>query len=934
MRKGPFRFGRYTVLEQVGRGAMGVVFAAYDDALGRKIALKLVRTSEHDARHGQRLLREAQALARLSHPNVVGVHEVGEVDGALFIAMEFVHGTTLRAWSKTSRPWTEVLRVFRQAGEGLAAAHAQGLVHRDFKPDNVMIGDDGRVRVMDFGLARSDTAIDPDDRLLGTGPSRLESVSLTATGAVLGTPAYMAPEQLRGDVLDARADQFAYCIALFEALGGSRPFAADTWPELLGAIDRGPTELGDAIPRWLQRAVRRGLQVDPDQRFPDMQALLAALARDPAARSRRGLVLASVGVLAIGTAGVAVKWSLDRTAQCAGGADRVAEVWNDATADRVRAAFEATALAFAPAAATEATAGLDAYAEDWARAHGELCRATRISAERSDLALDRSMSCLERGRVQLAALVELLEHPDTGVVERSALAVASLPRIARCGDLDALLAEVPPPEDPQTAAAVVELERDLGAALVQRDLGQFPQAIPVVEALRVRARAIGHGPALARVELLLAELFDRTGAYPSSAATAEDALVTATASHDDELAARALTVLVWATGERLADLATGRRWARQSGAYLQRLGGPDEIVAAHHRSLGGLELAAGNPDLALDHFERALAARERLAGPDSALLVIPKMLVGNAQNGLGRFAEARAAYEGALALSMRRYGPAHPTTSILQNNLGAVLDRLGERAAARQQYSAAIAGMEASFGPNHPDLAAPLDAQGGLAHEDGDDAGALALHQRSLRITEANGGPDSPELVYALNNLGLVQRALGRLDDAAASYTRALAIVEKAFGPDHPHLISPTGNLALVRMAQGRDSEAETLLRRQVAMIEHDPAQPTSLATPLVNLATLARRRGADDEAEASFLRAYDVVTRTAPANHPDLCEPALGLAEVADAREKPDDAERWARRALAVCPVRPDGDGSHQAAQHLLERQLARGDENDGAPR
>jgi eukaryotic-like serine/threonine-protein kinase len=314
--------GRYLVLSPVGTGAMGVVLAAYDPELDRKIALKLLKPRGSALRRArERLQREAQALAKLGHPNVVAVYDVGVHDEQLFIAMEFVEGQTLGAWMAAApavstgggvgtspkapppaRPWREVLEVFVQAGRGLAAAHDAGLVHRDFKPDNVMLSRDGRVRVMDFGLARVD-----DD---ASDSRRTTDVvgSLTQTGALLGTPAYMPLEQFGGGLVDARSDQFSFCVALHEALYGERPFVGETIGELMGGLLEGAVRVptrGAAVPGWVRVVVLRGLATKPEDRFPSMPALLSALAADPVARRRRIALR-----LGLGLALVASTWGV------------------------------------------------------------------------------------------------------------------------------------------------------------------------------------------------------------------------------------------------------------------------------------------------------------------------------------------------------------------------------------------------------------------------------------------------------------------------------------------------------------------------------------------------------------------------------------------------------------------------------------------------
>jgi serine/threonine protein kinase len=272
--------GRYVVLARLGAGAMGVVLAAYDPELDRKVALKLLRPRGGDAGAARaRLQREAQALAKLNHSNVVAVHDVGVHAGHVFVAMEFVDGQTLGAWTQSApRSWRDVVGVFEAAGRGLAAAHASGLVHRDFKPDNVMIGKDGRVRVMDFGLARAtEGAVEPARAGdLPADKSDILATPLTQTGAMMGTPAYMAPEQFGGLEVTTRSDQFGFCVALFEALYGERPFGGET----LGALAFNATEgnvrdVGRTrdVPMWLRRVVLRGLSPRPEDRFPDMPRL-------------------------------------------------------------------------------------------------------------------------------------------------------------------------------------------------------------------------------------------------------------------------------------------------------------------------------------------------------------------------------------------------------------------------------------------------------------------------------------------------------------------------------------------------------------------------------------------------------------------------------------------------------------------------------------
>jgi predicted Ser/Thr protein kinase len=291
--------GRYVVMTHVGAGGMGRVYAAHDPELDRKVALKLLRAERNDDVGRNRLVGEARALAKLAHPHVVAVHDVGTVGEQVFVAMEYVSGTTLRQVLAQRRyGWRQVLELLLPVARGLAAVHAAGLVHRDLKPDNIMLGDDGRVRLMDFGLARAPRGGETGEEPTASGGAG-ENEALTRTGTLLGTPPYMAPEQWQGLVADARTDQLAFCVTLWEALYGERPFAGGTITELERAITRGtvtsPARASE-VPRWLRRVLERGLAVEPADRHPSMEALVEALAHGRRTARLRWLAAGTVAV--------------------------------------------------------------------------------------------------------------------------------------------------------------------------------------------------------------------------------------------------------------------------------------------------------------------------------------------------------------------------------------------------------------------------------------------------------------------------------------------------------------------------------------------------------------------------------------------------------------------------------------------------------------
>ena len=371
----PLRVAGYRLIRKLGAGGMGEVFLAHDDALDRPVALKLVHAKlGHDPRFGERMRREARALAKLTHPNVVHVYEVGEHEGRIFLAMEYVAGRSLGEWIREHTPsWSQVLDAYLAAGEGLVAAHAAGLTHRDFKPDNVLRGDEGRICVADFGLARASTCSSEPGlgRDLGLSfesseaPSTLDE-RLSATGAVMGTPNYMPLEQIRGGIVDARSDQFGFCVALYEGLWRAQPHVAKNLSarEFVLADDQPEVPRRGEVPSWVWPIVRRGLARDPERRWPDMRSLLDQLRRAPIRRrARQRALLGSVALplaLAGGWIGLAPS-TVALADPCAIDEAALAGVWDDASRRALRQAFAASGLASAEQITKRVEDALDAW---------------------------------------------------------------------------------------------------------------------------------------------------------------------------------------------------------------------------------------------------------------------------------------------------------------------------------------------------------------------------------------------------------------------------------------------------------------------------------------------------------------------------------------------------------------------------------------------
>ncbi|HEY8377675.1 MAG TPA: serine/threonine-protein kinase, partial [Nannocystis sp.] len=440
-RRQPAAIGPFVVLRKLGEGAMGVVYAGYDVALDRKVALKLVRPAlVHNPSVRARMVREAQAMARLSHPNVVQVYQVGEHEDGLYVAMEYIDGRTLGEWLRAEpRPWQAALRTVCDAGRGLAAAHAAGLVHRDFKPDNVIVDASGRARVLDFGLVQSgaipggeleegaeSTHEAETESTMSAGSATLQASAvrwsgrLTEHGKVAGTPAYMSPEQHFGRPVGPHSDQFSFAITLYEALYGDLPFGADSWEAIRQRVQAGmvPTPLpGSRVPWRLYRVIVRALSLEPDDRWPDLATMIAALEHDPW-RSRRRVAI-TVGLLALASA---ASYGFARRhhagGSCEVGSAALAGVWDRARAEAVARAFAATGAPFSQDARVHVEAQLDDYARAWVAESRAACEA-QASGGQATRWLDLRLACLGRRRAHLAELVDVFAAADVAVVEHA-----------------------------------------------------------------------------------------------------------------------------------------------------------------------------------------------------------------------------------------------------------------------------------------------------------------------------------------------------------------------------------------------------------------------------------------------------------------------------------------------------------------------------------
>jgi eukaryotic-like serine/threonine-protein kinase len=834
--------GRYLITAALGHGGMGVVYAAYDPELDRRLAIKVLhphaRGSLGSSSGQQRMLREARAMAKLSHPNVVVVHDVGTVDRSVFVAMEYIEGCTLARWLEQSRrSWQEILAVFLAAGEGLAAAHRAGLVHRDFKPDNVMIADErplaqasGRVVVMDFGLARS--TVDADDHATGRAPVGEADTRLTQTGALLGTPAYMAPEQHLGADTGAHSDQFSFCVALHEALWGTRPFVGDTITALAMAVTSGARVEPDdhrGVPMRIHRAIVRGLAVDPAARWPGMRELLGELARDPARRRRRVLAIASVPVLALAGA-----FALDRigeapaVALCSGGEDRLAEVWDPARRQAIAAAMLATGLGHADDTRRRVELAVDAFADEWSAEFRDACEATNLRAVQSPELMDRRMSCLQRRLGELDAMLGELEHPSPAMIDRAVTGVARTTELSACSDTDRLLADTASPTDPEHRALVEAVQAQLAISLAQRTAGRAQESLATVTGALTQLDA--HDWPSLRAELMFAKAQNQSilGDIAGAERTMTDGYWIARGSGNDRAAAELAAELLGTIAETRPQEAV--LWEQQARADVERLGDDGEPRARLLDTLGLRATRLYQLDSAEQLHREALAIWIRIGGEQSIDVAVAEHGLGNVEFMRRRDDEAERHYRRALEIWRVRMGEGHPQLADVHVMLGNIAHRAGDLERAEREFEITLALLEAAYGDSHPDLGGALNGLALVYADRGEHERALATHLRVLAIELPADGPDHPQIATTEHNAAVSLAALGRHAEALERHRRGLSIRERALGAEHPQVSESLENVARELLALDRPAEAIAPLERALPIVVAAEGPPKFLA--------------------------------------------------------------------------------------------------------
>lgn len=763
--------GRYLVVERVGVGAMGQVFAAYDPELDRKVALKLLRPSsrsgDEEDRRRARLGREAQTLARLSHPGVVTVFDVGTWEQQLFIALELVDGGSARTWAaQKKRGWREVVRLWAQAGRGLAAAHAAGVVHRDLKPDNVLVRADGRAQVTDFGLAAGAQPSDTDGGAL--------DVAITETGVLLGTPAYMAPDQLEGAPATPASDQFGFCVSLWESLYGDRPFAGRSVAELARAARLGAPRApaSTAVPLSVRRLLLRGLDPDPRKRHPSMAALVDALERVALRPRRLGVAaLAAAAVVAV-IAAFAARASREtaRHPTCVLAEERQRAAWDDARRASMHGAFAGTGLSYAERAWAAVDGAVSARAGAWRAERAEACEAL-VGAAAPDPLFRARVACLDERLAELDAAVSVLASGGADPVNRSTAIVERMAPLGICAGISAARTDAEPCE------ACVALRADVERARSLRDLGRFAEAERTTrEAL---ARPAPPPAADLRATLLFehARVLDPLGRLDDAEREMFEAGLAAHRAGDRLLAAEAFAGLAFLVGYQRSRPDDGERWVLQAEA----LSAGDVRLTERLASVrGNIAARRGNLRLAEDRFREVEASVRKRLGAAHPVRGRALANLASAILHQDRADEALPLLKEAYDLFVAALGADHPDAFQALNSWGAALGNAGRFAEAVPVFEAALAGYKRTLGANHPHLGTAAMNLAEALYRLKRYAEARARYTEAVDAWERALGADTPDRALALAGLGQVHVAEGSCAEGLAQAERALAICAKS----------------------------------------------------------------------------------------------------------------------------------------------------------
>ncbi len=849
----PVRIGRFVVLERLGAGGMGVVYRAYDPKLDRRVALKVLHGWDEPGTRGSekllgeqaRLEKEARAAAQLSHPNVIGVFDVGVHDERVYLALEYVEGRTLGGWQRHVEPdWASVVRMYVQAGRGLVAAHEAGIVHRDFKPDNVLVGEDGRARVLDFGLARSSRA---------GGPRALESAEVrnalrTAelgescqSAAVAGTPAYMAPEQFLGVDVGPHSDQFGFCVALYEALFGDRPFEGDSALELALAVcdeaerPREPPR-DTPVPRRITDALQKGLAHEPDQRWSSLAALLDELedALDAPARRRRWAVLGLAGAILVGGSyGIASanQPTVVHVADpCAGIDDQLSSTWGEAQRAALKKAFAGAGLDYADTAADTAIARLDRFASSWTDMRREVCEAHHVDGTEDEVVNRVRVACLDRRQASMASTIEVLTtDADPTTVDQAGAVLDELGGVDACADTDRLVATYEEVGRLRHGGGEADGERvrkvldrallDLDRVRIAAALGRHDEALALLERIDTSLAGVDLPSTRAKVAMARGEL--QALAYDEAAVeTLEGALELALAADDPYTAQEAGEALFGAYVDVSGDLERARLVARTVVGLSKRPRATPELRASAAHVQGRLAMSEGRLAEASEHLAAACEGLAGALGPDSTYTLTCRMDQGGVFQERGLLDEGRTLLEDTSRRLATTHGEHHPMRGIAEFNLGTLLSSAGEAKAAGESYDLAETIFRAAYGDAYPQAPFLEWGRAELARRAGEPSDAVERMQTSVELGVAAFGEAHPQVADLRIALAGYLLDAARALEAREVLDMAWPVLEGTYGDDGVGMAEATLQRARMQLAVGATRKAQDTAERAATLAE------------------------------------------------------------------------------------------------------------------
>ncbi len=804
--------GRYVLLRPIASGGMGAVWAAWDPELDRNVALKLLlpRKSGRDERDA--LVGEARALARLSHRHVVQVYDVGTWGDEVWVALEYLGGTSLDRWVKARpRTWPEILERLLDAGRGLAAAHASELVHLDVKPGNVVVADDGVVRVLDFGLARR---VQVEPLSTDTGDVRTDTRD-RAPRAAVGTVGYIAPELMLGAEPDARCDQFGFCVMAWEALVGVRPFGGRARRDYERAVLQGgiaDPPAGTRVPRRVLRLLRRGLARRPEQRFDDMDALLLALTQARVSWPAKLALPAAVGAAAVGAIAL-VRGRAADAPSCDGGRAEFAAVWTPERRAAIERAFAATTEPYAASAFATISSRVRSWGDQWAAAIDGACASAAIRRETSEEVERRKTACLRDQLLAVDAMAGVFVVADRVVVENAGAAARALPDPRTCSDPEHLV-RVDELRDDGDAA------RQLAQAHAQLQSYRLVSAIELAGALAARAEAANTPGIAAAAHLVVGRAESRRGAVDESIAALHRAVWAGDQAGDDELRADAYVELVYSAGHLGHDLARGRWYAREASEIMTRIGATSDSRSVLEANLGAVLVDEGHYAEAIERYRHAIDMRLAAGfGADDVFATLANNL-GGAYLAQSDYGAAAAWFTQAYALRVVLSGPDHPDVADVLVNLGNVLHVLGQQEAAHAHLDRAAEVLVRTRGSDDPTLRVVHNDLAVVLAELGRHDDALAHYRESLRLWRAID-ERHPMIGVVQHNIAELHVGAGRHHEALALEREALAVLQRAYPAGHPYVAAVLAGLGEAELARGRPDRALPPLRAALDMLAH-----------------------------------------------------------------------------------------------------------------